>query len=352
MCYWTWEQIIVHCIIKFQHFYLLELIFCHLFFFFFYLFIFFSRHPTTPPPSRPTDVESSISLTYLPAKTRTQKKNRFTSTRWLLLSDDFLAHCDITQMSQNFTEESQNEEMKPEQKCQFGCMVKSFKLTTFFLQLFSKLGHLPIHSSQNALLYMEASPKFALYLYQILDGFMGSYRPIKRWKVYIMWQHHEDMTIWGVRVRKSDSHCSMLSVCFWTQSKDLQCGFRTTHISLLIQVVALVTNYVWWYPYGHYCTLHFVEWGFKLLHQAPEPNLGWASEYIMSYMAGTLWSSEIAHELPDVELSSSCSIWILHNMSHTNTLSTHYPVVACMLHMYTFYSAYQPHLKWHICEPD
>ena len=38
----------------------------------------------------------------------------------------------------------------------------------------------PIHSSQNAPLYMEASPKFALYLYQILDGFMGSYRPIKR----------------------------------------------------------------------------------------------------------------------------------------------------------------------------
>ena len=70
----------------------------------------------------------------------------------------------------------------------------------------------PIHSSQNAPLYMEASPKFALYLYQILDGFMGSYRPIKQWKVHIMWQHREDMPIWGVKVRKSDSHCSMLSV--------------------------------------------------------------------------------------------------------------------------------------------
>ena len=61
-------------------------------------------------------------------------------------------------------------------------------------------------------LYMEASPKFALYLYQILGGFMGSYRSIKQWKMYIMWQHLEDMPIWGVKVRKSDSHCSMLSV--------------------------------------------------------------------------------------------------------------------------------------------
>ena len=76
-----------------------------------------------------------------------------------------------------------------------------------FLPLYS-----PIHSSQNASLYMEASPKFALYLYQILDGFMGSYRPIKQWKVYIMWQHREDIPIWGVKVRKSNSHCSMLSV--------------------------------------------------------------------------------------------------------------------------------------------
>ena len=76
----------------------------------------------------------------------------------------------------------------------------------------NEAGHSPIHSSQNAPLYMEASPKFALYLYQILDGFMGSYRPIKQWKVYIMWQHREDMPIWGVKVRKSDSHCSMLSV--------------------------------------------------------------------------------------------------------------------------------------------
>ena len=91
----------------------------------------------------------------------------------------------------------------------------------------------PIHSSQNALLYMQASPKFALYLYQILDGFMGSYRPIKQWKVCIMWQHREEMTIWGVKVRKSDSHCSMLSVllgiirglkCLTTCQNALECA--------------------------------------------------------------------------------------------------------------------------------